>query len=295
MKNFLFELVMTNQCNKRCKYCDLNFKNKSISSTIIDNFIDLLWKEESKKKSFLINFFWWEALLEYDKIVYFIEKTKNIKNIRYSLGTNWILLNKKIFNYLSKNNVEIYLSVDTESIDKDFLKSFLLNYNKLIINFILNPNTIDKSFIVFKKLYDFWYRKFNVIPVFSTIKWNINSFIRLKQIKYFILNFKWCNIIFYSYFQRPTSDIQFIIDTNWNIYKDLHTHLWIIKQLSFISVDLKENIENFSYLSNIIDSEINLDFLLHNYENCELIKESWKLSSKLWLYKEFKILAKILC
>ncbi len=293
MKNILFELVITNQCNKRCKYCDLDFKNNTISNEVLDSFIDLLIKNESSNISFLINFFWWEALLEYNKIVYFIERTKNIENIRYSIWTNWILLDKDKFNYLSEYNVEIYLSIDTESLNKDFLKKYLLNYNKLIINFILNPNTIDKSYNLFKKLYHFGFRNFNIIPVFSTIRWNLKSFIKLKRLKKYILKFFGSDILFYSYFQKPTSDIQFVIDTNWNLYRDMHTHLWIIKQLSNLDNNIKYDIEKFSFIWNF-NMNINFDFILNNYQYCDLIKKSWKLPKKLGFYKDFKILDSIL-
>lgn len=30
MKKILIELVVTNDCNRRCSYCDLNFKKKKL-------------------------------------------------------------------------------------------------------------------------------------------------------------------------------------------------------------------------------------------------------------------------
>jgi len=293
MKNILFELIMTNQCNKRCKYCDLRFKNKSISYFMLDDFISFLKKEESDNISFLINFFWWEALLEYQKIIYFIEKTKKIKNIRYSIWTNWILLDKDKYNYLSKNNVEIYLSIDTESIELSYLKNYLRNYNKLIINFILNPNTINKSFVLFKKIFNYWYKNYNIIPVFLTKRWQLESLNKLNNIKKYILSFTWWKYIFYSYFQKPTSDIQFIVDTNWFIYKDLHTHLWIIKQFSGLDKSIMNDIENFTFVGNI-SSSLTLQRLLENYDQYQLVKKTWELPKKIWIYKDFKLLDIIL-
>jgi MoaA/NifB/PqqE/SkfB family radical SAM enzyme len=56
-KKLLIEIVMTNQCNKRCPYCKLDFKNKSISKENIDAFIMFLKENSQKVEYFLINFF----------------------------------------------------------------------------------------------------------------------------------------------------------------------------------------------------------------------------------------------
>mgnify|MGYP000188630287 FL=1 len=42
MQNVIFHLVLTNQCNKRCEYCDLNFSNNYIAEENIDLFIEYI-------------------------------------------------------------------------------------------------------------------------------------------------------------------------------------------------------------------------------------------------------------
>jgi len=85
--------------------------------------------------------------------------------------------------------MELYLSIDTETYEHIFSKKYLLDYKDLTINFILNPNTIDDSFIIFQRLVHFGFKKFNIIPVFATVKWDIQTFKKLKRFKDFLSQF----------------------------------------------------------------------------------------------------------
>lgn len=54
MQNILIELILTNQCNKRCQYCDLDFKNNFFSKEKLDVFINFLRQNPA---NYSINFF----------------------------------------------------------------------------------------------------------------------------------------------------------------------------------------------------------------------------------------------
>ena len=54
MNKILIELILTNQCNKRCEYCDLDFQNKSLSFNDLNLFIEFINKN---KANYTINFF----------------------------------------------------------------------------------------------------------------------------------------------------------------------------------------------------------------------------------------------
>lgn len=290
--NILIELVISNQCNKRCKYCDLNFSNNFQTKESIDIFIRFL-KNNLENNNFLINFFWWEPLLKFDLIKYFLKNTKNYSNINYSIWTNWLLLSEEKYEILKKYNVEIYFSIDTETYNHIFQKKFLLNYEKLKINFILNPNTIDFSFYIFEKLTDFWFKNFNIIPVYLTINWDLESLKKLKKFVDFSKKFKNLNLEYFSYYQKPTSDIQFILDTNLWFYKDIHTHLWFLKQFSNFSLELKNEIEEFSKITNLTEN-IEIKELLKHNNFSEIFKKSIIFPRKLWFEKNLKIIDKII-
>jgi MoaA/NifB/PqqE/SkfB family radical SAM enzyme len=54
MEKILIELILTNQCNKKCNYCDLEFKNKSLSTQNLDRLTSFL---EKNKAYYSTNFF----------------------------------------------------------------------------------------------------------------------------------------------------------------------------------------------------------------------------------------------
>lgn len=108
--NHITYFVTTN-CNLQCSYCFL--KNKGYTDVglgVIDKIIELLSFTEGEKS---ISFFGGEPLLEKNllefEIPYIREK---IPSINLSITTNATLLTKSVFNFLTKNNVCIVVSLD---------------------------------------------------------------------------------------------------------------------------------------------------------------------------------------
>gem|GEM_PF-1425047 len=84
MYKILFEIILNNQCNKRCSYCDLDFKDTSFSFVDIDKFTYFLRTNKNLVEYYHINFFGGEPLLSFDKIVYFIRNV-GLDKIHYSI------------------------------------------------------------------------------------------------------------------------------------------------------------------------------------------------------------------
>lgn len=241
MKKILIEVIISNQCNKRCEYCDLDFRNQEISDKNIDKFLETL---RNSKEEISLNFFGWEPLLNFEKIKKISENIpENVKKL--SIWTNWRFLDLKKWEYFKDKNFNIYLSVDSidnwKLIDFDLVSKFQKN---IFINFILDPDYIN--FEKSKKLWDFliekWFKKFNLMPVYTTKKWTKNSLIELQKISnYFSLNKK-IKLNKYSYFNGISSDLQFILDTDWYFYQDVDSLLWLQKQYKIIPEKLKKEI-----------------------------------------------------
>lgn len=107
-KQLLITLIVTRQCNFRCVYCGQKHENKVMTKSTYDSIINFIEKmcKEYNYKSVSISFFGGEPLLEYNNIIYFLEKLKNYseKNcIPYSAGmtTNAYLLTPEKFMTLS--------------------------------------------------------------------------------------------------------------------------------------------------------------------------------------------------
>jgi len=293
MQNVIFHLVLTNQCNKRCEYCDLNFSNNYISENNIERFIHYINKNYYKYWEIRINFFWWEPLLKFDSILKILNKIQAV-NIKYSIWTNGILLTQDIYEVLNTYNVEINYSIDTETyfslLDQKYIDVTANNFN---INFIVNPNTIDLSEFVFQSIYDRGVKNINILPIYATIHWDHTTLIKLNI---FIVNVsKYENISLYglSYYEKPTSDIEFLLETNWNIYQDIHTHLWFLKQYESVPKNIRDEIEKESYIWTIKDIEKKL-IELQFCKLQKLYKMSLDIAKKLWFQINFMLIDKIL-
>lgn len=241
MKKILIEVILSNQCNKRCEYCDLEFKNQEISIENIKKFLNIIHHSEDE---IILNFFGWEPLLSFEKLKNIAEHTLG-KVKKFSIWTNWVMLNKEKLDYFSLRNFEIYLSVDNldewKNIDFELISSFS---EKIFINFILDPDYI--KFENSKKLLDFliekWFEKFNLMPVYTTKKWTKKSLIELQKISNYFFTLKNIKLNKYSYFNWISSDLQFILDTDWFFYQDIDSLLWLQKQYKILSENLKNEI-----------------------------------------------------
>lgn len=291
MENILIEIILTNQCNKRCIYCDLKFKNSFLSFYDLDLFINFLKKN---KANYSINFFWWEPLLAFDKIIYFINKTRQLIN-KYSIWTNWILLDKEKLDFFKENNFNIYLSIDNISLWKWLnLELFAIYNDILIINFINDPDFLNNSILVYKKIKQFWFKDISFMPVFSTKKWDKLWLKKLKEIYIYILaNSENINVNFYKYFNWVAIDKQFILDTDLFLYSDIDSLLWLQKQYKNVDNLLKNEINSKTKLFNLINNDIDFDKLLKSYNIKEIIKLIFEIPKRNWDIVSYKLIDKI--
>lgn len=291
MKNILIEVIINNQCNKRCQYCDLDFKNKSLSKENIDDFLFFLNSNKSKVNYFHINFFGWEPLLSFDKIKYFVENNK-VENIKFSIWTNWDLFDDVKIYFLIKNNFKIQISIDNITWIKNY--DFLSKYsNFLEINFINDPDYLDNSKIIFQTLDNLKFKQINFMPVFTTKKWGKLEFSKLLNLKKYVDKNAINDIMFYSYFNWFWSDLQFIFDTDLYFYNDLDSLLWLQKQYKKLPINLKENIKNISQ-NKILNRDLKIDDLIINFDRKKIIKQVLEIPILIWTQKQNLIINKIL-
>lgn len=260
MKNLLFEIIMSKQCNKRCNYCDLDFKNENLDNLVIDEFYNKLNWILQKNDNIFINFFGWEPLLNYTWIKYFLTKFNEIQKIKYSIGTNWALLNNEILDFFYTYNVEINLSIDSKNINDLNLLNIVKNYKwKVNINFIIEPSKIDflnknlENLKIFKNI--------NLMPVYATLDRNndqLNQFYEI--LNYIYKNFLNANLQFFPYYKGQTNEKQFILDVNGDIFWDIDSLLYLQKQYKILPKILRNQIENNSKLWNIFFN--NLDDIM---------------------------------
>lgn len=289
MNSILIEVIINNQCNKRCPYCDLDFRNKSLSYANIDTLSTFLDKNTSQVSYFHINFFWWEPLLSFDKIVYFVER-QMMKNIQYSIGTNGILLNSENLNFLKIHNISISLSID--NITGFSQIEILKGYEDIIsINFINDPDFMDNSRFIFDTISKYKFKKIHCMPVYSSKKWNTSSLAKLLDLKKYI-DTRNLPVQYFSYFNWVSKDIQFILDTNMFFYKDIDSLLWLQKQYKKLPSDLKEKIDIFSRVC-LLEKNLDIHTMIKSYNLKEMTKLVLQIPQKIGTYKDNLIIDKI--
>ena len=290
MDKILIELILTNQCNKRCEYCDLDFRNKSLSFNDLDLFISFL---KNNTADYTINFFGWEPLLECEKLKYFLDNSKKYVS-KFSIWTNWVLLTEEKLEYFKLNNVLIYLSVDNITLGKDLDFDLISKYKDIInINFINDPDYINNSLITFEKIKNLWFTNIAFMPVFSTKKRTKQNLSKFKDIySYVKSNSEEINLKTYTYFNWISIDKQFILDTDLILYSDLDSLLWLQKQYSNLSSKLYNDINNKTKIWKI--DNLTLDKIQKSYNIKEIIKLVYEIPKENNDLLEYKLIDKIL-
>jgi len=183
-------LHTTTSCNYNCSYCDVIKNKKNISEQNLEDILIFIKNNKNYINNF--KFFWWEPLLVFDNIKTIIKKSKNYILNNYEIVTNTSLLTNEVWEYFDKYFKRIFFSIDTEN-DFNFEKvsNFINKHklkNKLYFNLIINPWYEEQSLNQFKKLYNMWFRWFNILPVYFTKIWTKENLWKLSEIMKYILD-----------------------------------------------------------------------------------------------------------
>lgn len=203
--NFLTEKIdeirfnLTSQCNIRCEYCYVDFKNDKLDFSLAKNIVDYLvlkgWDEK------VISFFGWEPMLEFEnlqKIVKYSKKKFEEKNkkISFKIATNFLLINEEKINFLKENNFEIHISMNwnnennnkmrdnsTKKLLKNFEKFLSFDNRKDIIILLAFSNLEIKNLrenIEF--ILNLWFQKINLEMIFGKkYNWQKSDFLALQE------------------------------------------------------------------------------------------------------------------
>lgn len=175
---------ITTSCNYDCSYCDVVKDKKIVSKENLENILIFIKNNTDYINRF--KFFWWEPLLAWKNIKNIIKNSyKSIWN-NYEIVTNTTLLTDEIWKYFSKYFQIIFFSIDTENdFSYEKIEKFINKYNlgnKVYFNLIISPNKEKESLEQFYKLYNLWFRWFNILPVYFTKIWDKDNLWALSKI-----------------------------------------------------------------------------------------------------------------
>ena len=283
-KDLVILLYVTLQCNRRCYYCVVNFKDQYIWFDNVNDIINFLIKIRSQFNKITIEFFGGEPLLAWDKIKYFIDLTnQNNLNLNYKITTNWLLLNQEIVTYFDKYFDIIYVSLN--DINKLYLDKFkkiitLINKKeKYYITFIYHPNICYKTHIkILNYLISLWYNQFNILPVYMYKNYSLEEFENLENfLKYTkILSKKRLLKFNYFYFITNKKELEFSIVPNWDISLDTWETIFDMKKNDGKDL-IAWNIKNIS-INNLIDriEKFQVEEYIKDFLNKWYVKQSYK-------------------
>ena len=115
MNNIVFNLVVTEKCNLGCKYCYMNNRNNNMSTEVIDALYDNRAKilDLFGGKTYNIDFFGGEPLLNKDIIKYTVNKFSNVDDITFMcIISNMLAINDEFARYIKDNNIGVSWSFD---------------------------------------------------------------------------------------------------------------------------------------------------------------------------------------
>lgn len=202
--NFLTEKIdeirfnLTSQCNIRCEYCYVDFKNDKLDFSIAKNIIDFFVLKEWQEKT--ISFFGWEPFLEFDLMKNIVGYAKQKfaeknKKLHFKIATNFLLINQEKLDFLLENNFEIHISFNwkreinnkmrdnsTDLLLRNFEK-YLTNdlKNNVTILFAFSNKEIEKLYENIEFIYLLWFQKIHLEMIFGKkYHWNKEDFLDLK-------------------------------------------------------------------------------------------------------------------
>ncbi|SDK56298.1 thioether cross-link-forming SCIFF peptide maturase [Natronincola ferrireducens] len=115
-------LHIAHDCNIRCKYCfasqgDFKGDRSLMTSHVGKKAIDFLLQNSGNRRNLEVDFFGGEPLMNFDVIKEIVDygREKEVeynKNIRFTITTNGVLLNKDNMDYINKNMYNVVLSID---------------------------------------------------------------------------------------------------------------------------------------------------------------------------------------
>lgn len=118
-------LNLTSQCNIRCEYCYIDFKNEVLDYEIWKNIINFYMSQDGQKK--ILSFFGGEPLLEFSTlkklVIYAEDLAKDLnKEIHFIIATNFLLMNQDIACFLREYKFELHVSCNWKPDVNDYMR-----------------------------------------------------------------------------------------------------------------------------------------------------------------------------
>ncbi|WP_374016911.1 Cys-rich peptide radical SAM maturase CcpM [Paenibacillus thiaminolyticus] len=154
-KLYTMALQLTQNCNLRCQYCvysgsytNRTHSNKRMNKEVAFKAIDLLIRHSADSPTVNLGFYGGEPLLEFPLIRACIEYAKEKmcgKKLIFNITTNATLFTAEVIDFLSKNEVNITISLDGPEVMHDKHRKFAVNGCGTFSNVMQNIEMIKEK------------------------------------------------------------------------------------------------------------------------------------------------------
>ncbi|KJF28050.1 radical SAM protein [Clostridium aceticum] len=125
-------LHIAHDCNIRCKYCfasqgDFKGERSLMTPEVGKKALDFLLKNSGNRRNLEVDFFGGEPLMNFGVVKEIVdygrqEEKKYGKNIRFTITTNGVLLDKDTMDYINENMHNVVLSIDGRKKINDYMR-----------------------------------------------------------------------------------------------------------------------------------------------------------------------------
>lgn len=123
---------LTDNCNLKCKYCYSNYEDiNDLDTKLTEVIISKFFLNKSCISVDNIFFFGGEPLLNYNTLVYFVNRINELHNDgkiafspKFHIITNGTIFNEKIGRFFYENNIDVIVSIDGPKYIQDYQRPF---------------------------------------------------------------------------------------------------------------------------------------------------------------------------
>lgn len=253
-------LIVTNECNKSCRYCLVKQKPVKMNFATAKKSLAVFFAEAASLSPLNIKFFGGEPFLNFDivkKSIIFAEKQLQSNKLNFSITTNGTLIKNGDINFLkNRNNTDLWISYHNSKIFN--FKNRLIKLPTAGINLTIVPENVNNIHSVFAGFLNLGFRKFNFLPGYF-MKWPKDKLVLLKEELEIMLtiiasykkrsdNIRVQNI--YNTGKTPLFNSAIIVDSDGSIFLN---NMFMAKKFAHLREDIKighvDNIDtiNWSY------------------------------------------------
>lgn len=292
----VLDLVVTDACNRRCRYCCVDKRNRTMPDAVLDAAADFVTGNLAKAEGWTVNFFGGEPLLNMGAIRRFLDKVGPREGLSYLVATNGMLMDADKAAFFRERGVSPVVSVHSDGRWKELfaLPGVRAVAQDAEANFIVAPDDLEGSAARMEATLAMGFRKVNVIPVMLTMKWGlpqIGELAKFVDASRASAAAAGVPLEAFSYFDGFPPEAQLVVDCDGGIYQDLSDELYIAKQYDGLPAGLADRIEKATLLARVQEAPA-LEAVMARYDIKELIRLSYDIPKAQGWVQDYALIAR---